>query len=130
MENANRKSLLPIHVILGATDYTKWKTREAQCAGAIGEPVAEYTHFRWAIMSPRSEADFDNMFLVQTPSSDYEQLYGMNIIGLEDSPNGDQNVVYAEFLEQLMRSPECERKPLLTGQSVNPTLRQQILDAL
>ena len=39
-------------------------------------------------------------------SSDYEQLYRMDVLGLEDSPYGDRNVVYAEFPEQLKRSPE------------------------
>ena len=30
----------------------------------------------------------------------------MDVLGLEDSPNGDRNVVYAEFPKQLKRSPE------------------------
>ena len=74
IENTDRKSLLPIHVILGASDYAKWKTWEAQRTGAIGEPVTEYTCFGWAIMLPGSEADFDSMFLVQTASSDWTAL--------------------------------------------------------
>ena len=64
MEDTDRKSLLPvIHVILRASDYAKIKTREAQRTGAIGEPVAEYTRFGWAILSPGSEADLDSMSL-------------------------------------------------------------------
>ena len=46
MEDTDTKSLLPVHVILGASDYVKIKTRESQRVGAIGEPVAEYTLFR------------------------------------------------------------------------------------
>ena len=30
----------------------------------------------------------------------------MHVLGLEDRPNGDQNLVYQEFKEQLVRSPE------------------------
>ena len=63
MEDTARKSLLPVHVILRASDYAKIKTREAQRTGAIGEPVAEYTRFGWAILSPGSEADLDSMSL-------------------------------------------------------------------
>ena len=70
MEDTDRKSLLPVHVILGASDYAKIKTREAQRTGAIREPVAEYTRFGWAIMSPGSEADLDSMFLAQTAVQD------------------------------------------------------------
>ena len=63
MEDTDGKSLLPVHVILGASYYAKITTREAQRPGAIGEPVAEYTRFGWAILSPGSEADLDSMFL-------------------------------------------------------------------
>ena len=63
MEDTDRKSLLPARVILGASDYAKIKTREAQRTGPIGEPVAQYTRFGWAILSPGSEADLDSMFL-------------------------------------------------------------------
>ena len=106
MEDTDTKSLLPVHVILGASDYAKIKTRELQRIGAIGEPVAEYTLFGWTIMSPGTETDLDKMFLAQTASSDYEELYRMDVLGLEDKPNGDQSVVYEEFLEQLSRSLE------------------------
>ena len=63
MEDTDGRSLLPVHVILGASYYAKITTREAQRPGAIGEPVAEYTRFGWAILSPGSEADLDSMFL-------------------------------------------------------------------
>ena len=42
----------------------------------------------------------------ERPSACNGQLYRMDVLGLEDSPNGDRNVVYAEFPEQLKRSPE------------------------
>ena len=42
----------------------------------------------------------------ERPSACNEQLYRIDVLGLEDSPNGDRNVVYAEFPEQLKRSPE------------------------
>ena len=45
MEDTDRKSLLPVQVILGASYDAKIKTREAQRTGARGEPVAEYTCF-------------------------------------------------------------------------------------
>ncbi|XP_067039904.1 uncharacterized protein [Acropora muricata] len=95
MEDTDSKSQLPVHMILGASDYAKIKTQEA-----------EFTRFGWAIMSPGLETDLDSMFLAQTASNNYEELYRMGILGLEDSPSGDQNVVYTEFLEQLTRSPE------------------------
>ena len=106
MEDTDTKSLLPVHVILGASDYAKIKTSTSQRTGAIGEPVAEFTLLGWTIMSPGSEQNLDSMFLAQTTSSSYETLCRMDVLGLEDKPNGDQSVVYEEFIEQLSRSPE------------------------
>lgn len=58
------------------------------------------------MMSPGAETDLEKMFLAQTGSNDYEELYQMDVLGLEDKPNGDQNVFYEDFLEKLSRSPE------------------------
>ena len=106
MEDTDLKKMLPVHVILGASDYARIKTHESQRTGAMGEPVAEYTCFGWTIMSPGIETDLDSMFLAQTASNDCEELYRMDVLGLEDAPSGDQSVVYAEFREQLRRSPD------------------------
>ena len=38
MEETDTKELLPIHVILGANEYTKIKMAGYQRAGAVGEP--------------------------------------------------------------------------------------------
>ena len=46
------------------------------------------------------------MFLAQTAQPDYEELCRMDILGLQDTSVGDQNVVHAEFLEQLKRDPK------------------------
>ena len=117
MKDTDTKSQLPVHVILGASDYAKIKTQEAQCFVA-----AEFTRFGWAIMSPGSETDLDSMFLAQTASNDYEELYRMDVLGLEDSPSGDQNVVYTEFLEQLTRSPEGWYETGLSWKGDHPPL--------
>ena len=45
MEETDTKELLPIHVILGANEYTKTKMAAYQCAGAVGKPIAEQTRF-------------------------------------------------------------------------------------
>ena len=106
IEDTDTKSLLPVHVILGVSDYAKIKTSTSQRTGSIGEPVAEFTLFGWTIMSPGTEQNLDSMFLAQTTSTSYEELCRMDVLGLEDKPNGDQSVVYEEFIEQLSRSPE------------------------
>jgi len=86
MEETDTKKILPIHVILGANEYTKIKMAGYQRAGAMGEPIAEQTRFGWTIMSSGAEVDLQNMFLTQTSVGDYEELCRMDVLGLEDTP--------------------------------------------
>jgi len=57
-------------------------------------------------MSPGSEFDHNTMLLTQKSQSDYEDLCRLNILGPADTPERDQNMVHAEFKEQLQRSLE------------------------
>ena len=76
-------------------------------------------------MSPGSEADFDSTCFLCKQRPVTEQLYRMNVIGLEDSPNGDKNVVYSEFLKHLTRSPKgWYYRPSLEGRSSPLTTEQ------
>lgn len=57
-------------------------------------------------MSPRSEQNLNSRFLVQTTLTSYEELCNMDVLGLKDRPNGDQSVMFEEFIEHPNRSPE------------------------
>ena len=46
------------------------------------------------------------MYLTRSSSTDYEELCSLDVLGLEDKPAGDQQAVYREFQEQLVRHPE------------------------
>ena len=47
------------------------------------------------------------LLLAQANQTDYEQLCRrLDVLGLEDRPENDQETVYAEFREQLVRSQE------------------------
>ena len=81
-------------------------TTEPQRVGREWDPVASYTKLGWTITSPGKEIDTTSMLLTQTSRVDYEDLCKLDVLGLEDSPSGDQSVVYDEFKEQLRRSEE------------------------
>ena len=102
MQDTDIKERLPVHLILGAGDYSKMNTSSKPRVGTPGEPVAELTKLGWTIMSPGKEVDLDNMFLTQVHREDYEQLCRLDVLGLKDSPAGDQENVYSEFKEQLL----------------------------
>ena len=97
---------LPVHIILGANEYAQIRTRVPLRVGRRGEPVAELTRFGWAIMAPGVEADLSAGFLAVDAIQDYELLCSLDVLGLADSPAGDQQEVYKEFREQLSRNAE------------------------
>ena len=103
----DKKSRLPVHLILGAGEYAKLKTESTPKIGEPGKPVAELTKFGWIIMSPGKESlDITNMLLTQTSHVEYEELCRLDVLGLSDTPTNDQRNVYAEFQEQLTRDEE------------------------
>ena len=106
MNDTDTKQELPVHLILGTGEYTRIRSKTTPKIGKSVEPVAELTQLGWTIMSPGTEAELTKMLLTQTTPSDYENLCRLDILGLNDSPTGEQNIVYQEIKEQLVRNPD------------------------
>ena len=105
MDNKTHDDHLPVHLILGTNEYAKICTHAQIHLGRQGKPEAKLICFGWVIMAPGDGVDRTNGFLAINSSSDYERLCSLDVLGLADSPSGDQKVVYEEFGEQLTRSP-------------------------
>ena len=106
MDDNDERPRLPVHIILGNSECPRISTTEPQCVGREWDPVTSYTKLGWTITSPGKEIDTASMLLTQTSRVDYEDLCKLDVLGLADSPSGDQSVVYDEFKEQLRRSEE------------------------
>lgn len=106
MDDEDTKAHLPVHVVLGAGEYARMKTNCRPLVGRDGEPIAELTKFGWFIMSPGQEFNHNQMLMTQTSQQDYEELCRLDILGLADTPEHDQEAVYGEFREQLVRNEE------------------------
>ena len=66
MDDNDQKKELPVHVILGASDYSRIKTMTKPRVGQPGEPVAENTQQGWTIISPGCESEgLSNMLLTR-----------------------------------------------------------------
>ena len=52
-------------------------------------------------MSAGKEAQMGSIYLTRTSSTDYEQLCSLDVLGLQDRPDGDQQSVYDDLKEQL-----------------------------
>ena len=66
VDDDDEKSQLPVHLILGANDFTKIRTGERLRVGRRGDPVAEFKRFGWALMSPGAEIDLSRCTLLST----------------------------------------------------------------
>ncbi len=106
MNDDDVKDTLPVHVILGSGEYAKIKTQTRPRIGDEKAPIAELTKFGWFLMGPGYEFESNVVLLTQTSHNEYEELCRLDVLGLEDTPQHDQSVVFDEFKEQLTRSPE------------------------
>ena len=106
MDDKDKKTSLPIHLILGNSEYSKIKTEEKPRIEKSGEPVGELTSSGWTIMSPENVSQLDDTYFTRNSSADYEQLCSLDVLGLGVNPEGEYQPVHEDFKEQLIRSPE------------------------
>ena len=106
MENDDMKKMLPVHIILGASDFAKIRTGERLRVGRWGDPVAEFTRFGWTIMSPWADSGLWPALLAVNANADYEKLCALDVLVLVDSETGDHSAVYDELKEKVVSSPE------------------------
>ena len=57
----------------------------------------------WTLMSSGREEKDGPALLTRSTSTDYEQLCALDVLGLADTHENDQQAVYNEFKEQLVR---------------------------
>ena len=122
MNDNDVKDSLPVHVILGSGEYAKIKTQTKPRIGSEKAPIAELTKFGWFLMGPGYEFDSNVMLLTQTSQVEYEELCRLDVLGLEDTPQHDQSMVFSEFKEQLTRSPEGWYETTLPWKPNHPEL--------
>ena len=80
MNDTDTKAELPIHMILGASEYTRIKIQEMPRIGQSGEPIAELTSLGWVVMSSGKEAALNNMVYTRSSTDDYENLYSLDVL--------------------------------------------------
>ena len=93
----------PIHVILGDATYCKIRTDQVY-KGKSEDPIVEGTTFGWVVHGGQDYADSRCMYVCD--HNDYEQLYSLDVLGVEDRGEKDQSTVYAEFQESITRKED------------------------
>ena len=88
-----------IQIILGDNAYCRIRTEEV-FIGKPGEPIVESTTFDWVIHGGKLSG---NSWMYTKVVSDYEKLYSLDVLGVEDRGENDQLDVYKEFRENIVR---------------------------
>ena len=78
---------------------TSIKTTTSRRVGKPGQPVAEKTLLGWTLMPPGREGTGFPILLTQSAPTDYEELCDLDALGLADTHENDQLVIYEEFKE-------------------------------
>ena len=68
------------------------------------ESIADETVFGWTVHGEESKAN--QSYFTKTTSEDYEQLYSLDVLGVEDCKEFYQEEVKKEFLESIQRKKD------------------------
>ena len=122
MDDVDTKPMLPVHMILGTSDYARIKTASPAKVGGDGKPVAERTRLGWTIMSQGREVNHSYLMLTRSAHEDYMELCSLDVLGLKDRPEGDLTTVLEEFNEQLTRREYVKYETALPWKVIHPKL--------
>ena len=91
-----------IHLILGDSTYCRIRTEDV-FKGKPGEPIVEGTTFGWVVHGGDRATDG---CLYTREASDYERLYSLDVLGVEDRGESSQLDVHTEFNENISRNAD------------------------
>ena len=89
-------------MILGDSTYSRIKTEDV-FKGKPGEPIVEKTTFGWII--PGGDHVTDGCLLTRE-TSDYEQLYSLDVLAVENWGENLQLDVHTEFVQSISRKAD------------------------
>ena len=104
-----------IQSLIGDPLFTRIRTGRS-ATGKPGEPTADETVFGWTVHGEESKAN--QSYFTRTTSEDYEQLYSLDVLGVEEHKEFDQEEVKKEFLERIQRKKDGRyrvRMPWIEG---------------
>ena len=100
--------LQPVHMILGAADYQRIKTREPVVLGKNPDkdPGAELTMLGWTLCGRRTQlsSGIEKSFLLNTGREEFEQMCGLEVLGLSDT--NSESIFLQDFSENLHQTNE------------------------
>ena len=109
---------------LGDSTYCKIRT-EQTFKGRPEDPIVEGTTFGWIIHGGEEYADFKCMFIKE--AGEYEKLYSLDVLEVEDRGEDDQPDVHNSFKESITRGEDGRYEvsvPWIPSSSLSSTNEQ------
>ena len=94
-----------IHLILGDSMCSRIRT-EKVFKGNLGEPIVEEITFGWVVHG-RDEYTSDDACTYLREVDHYEELYSLDVLGVEDRGENDQFDVLRDFKENIARRDDA-----------------------
>jgi hypothetical protein len=113
-----------MHVIIGDSTYCRIKTEEVY-KGTPGDPIVEGTTFGWTIHG--GEFPSDGCWFSREVD-DCQQLYSLDVLGVEDRGENSQLDVHREFKENIVRDENGRyevKVPWIPGAQLSETNEAQ-----
>ncbi len=107
------------------TIFTARLKTEEIFKGKSNDPVVEGTTFGWVIHGGEYPVD---ECLFTTEVADYERLYSLDVLGIEDRKENDQDEVLLEFTENITRKADGRYEvniPWIEGSKLRETNLEQ-----
>ena len=127
-EESIQSNLLPVHIMLGVTDFQRIRTGEPPVIGTNPDrdPGAEFTKFGWTLfgVNPCGTVGEDTakQFFLNNGQEEFQKLCSLDVLGVTD-PIDSTQFVHSDFKAQISRYDEGyyeARLPWKTSQTVLP----------
>ena len=133
-EETIQSDLLPVHIVLGVTDYQRIRTGEPPVIGTNPDrdPGAEFTKFGWTLfgVNPLGKVGEDTakQFFLRNGQEEVEKLRSLDVLGVSDPVDSTQ-CGHSDFKAQISRHGEGyyeARLSLKASQAVLPENKEMI----
>ena len=75
-----------VHILFGDPTFIEMRTGKCR-KGKVGQSMADETRFGWTVHGDKSESD--HSYFTQTTNDEYEKLYTLDFLGVEDRKEFD-----------------------------------------
>ena len=82
-------------------DYTRIRTQERPRIGLSVEPIAELRKLDWVFLLPRKGNASTHILFTKICLHEYENLYSLDCLGIDEKHENNSEFVYGEFRKQL-----------------------------